>query len=125
MTATSRFETHEVFNQSPPYEDTDLFADNQALVDAVAANGGGGEAQALKAFGRRWGTADMFEQGRLANENPPKVRVFDSKGFRRDIVEFYPAYHRLMTESMQAGLHASTWRSDASVAAAPAEVARA
>jgi putative acyl-CoA dehydrogenase len=125
MTATSRFETHEVFNQSPPYENTDLFSGNQALVEAVAANGAGGEAEALKAFGRRWGGADMLEQGRIANENPPKLRTFDSKGFRRDIVEFHPAYHRLMAESMQAGLHAMTWRSDASTAPAPAEVARA
>jgi putative acyl-CoA dehydrogenase len=125
MTPTSRCETHEVFNQSPPYEDVDLFASNQPLVEAVAANGGDSEAPALRAFGRRWGGADMFEQGRLANENPPKLRVFDSKGFRRDIVEFHPAYHRLMVESMQAGLHAMTWQEDASTQPAPAEVTRA
>jgi putative acyl-CoA dehydrogenase len=125
MTATSRFETHEVFNQSPPYENTDLFAGNQALVEAVAANGAGSETQALRAFGQRWGAADMFEQGRLANENPPKLRTFDSKGYRRDVVEFHPAYHRLMAETMQAGLHAMTWQGDASPQPAPAEVARA
>ena len=58
MTVQQRFDTHEVFNQSPPYEDVDLFASDRPLRDAVAANGAGGEAAALSEFGRRWGTAD-------------------------------------------------------------------
>ena len=40
--------------------------------------------------------AEMFALGRRANENPPKLYAFDAKGFRRDIVEFHPAYHDLM-----------------------------
>jgi putative acyl-CoA dehydrogenase len=40
-------------------------------------------------------------------------------------VEFHPAYHAFMAESIGAGLHASTWRADGRRAAAPAEVARA
>jgi putative acyl-CoA dehydrogenase len=67
----------------------------------------------------------MFDQARLANENAPKLRAFDDKGRRLDTVEFHPAYHRFMAESMREGLHASTWRPDGSPAAAPAEVARA
>ena len=47
---------------------------------------------------------------RLANENPPKLRTFDAKGRRIDVVEFHPAYHPFMAESIAAGLHASTWR---------------
>ncbi len=91
----SRSDSHEVFNQSPPYADVDLFGTDQALRDAVAANGAGGEGAALAKFGRRWGTAEMFEQARLANENPPKLKAFDAKGHRRDMVEFHPAYHAL------------------------------
>ena len=34
------FATHEVFNQSPPFEDIDLYALDRPLVEAVAANGG-------------------------------------------------------------------------------------
>ena len=34
------FATHEVFNQSPPFEDIDLYAVDRPLVEAVAANGG-------------------------------------------------------------------------------------
>jgi putative acyl-CoA dehydrogenase len=120
-----RLDTHDVLNQSPPYVDVDLYASDRALTDAVAANGAKGEAKALSAFGRRWGAAEMFEQARLANANPPQLSTFDAKGFRRDVVEFHPAYHRFMAESIREGLHASTWQADAAPAGAPSEVARA
>jgi putative acyl-CoA dehydrogenase len=125
MTLQQTFETHDIFNQSPPYEDVDLFSSDRALRDAVRANGAGGEAAALAEFGRRWGTAAMFDAARLANENTPKLKVFDTKGFRRDVVEFHPAYHAFMTASFRDGLHASTWEAGGKRAAAPSEVARA
>src|SRR3954447_17680177 len=125
MTAQHRFETHDIFNQSPPYEDVDLFMSDRALRDAVEANGAGAEAAALADFGRQWGTAAMFDAARLANERTPTLKTFDTKGFRRDTVEFHPAYHGFMAESMKAGLHVSTWKADGSRALAPAEVARA
>jgi len=125
MPALSRFVTHEVTNQSPPYEDVDLFASDPPLQDAVRGNGAGADADALSAFGRRWGAAEMFELARQANENPPRLRIFDAKGYRCDIVEFHPAYHVFMTESIAARLQASTWHADAGAAAAPAQVARA
>jgi putative acyl-CoA dehydrogenase len=109
-------------NQPPPYVDVDLLASDAPLMAAVAANGG--DVAALATFGRRWGAAEMFELGRQANENPPRLHIYDARGFRRDVVEFHPAYHRLMAESTTTGLHASTWRADASAAAAPAQVMR-
>ncbi len=125
MTVPQRTETHDIFNQSPAFEDVDLFASDQALREAVAANGAGSEAGALSEFGRRWGAAEMFDAARAANENAPKLRAFDTKGFRRDTIEFHPAYHGFMGESFRDGLHASTWNADGTRAAAPAEVARA
>jgi putative acyl-CoA dehydrogenase len=125
MTMQPRFDTHDIVNQSPPYGDVDLFASDRALQDAVAANGAGAEAAALSEFGRRWGAAAMFEAARVANENTPKLKIFDTKGFRRDEIEFHPAYHGFMAESFAAGLHASTWNADGSRAGAPSEVARA
>jgi putative acyl-CoA dehydrogenase len=125
MTVQQRHDTHDIVNQSPPFEDVDLFASDSALRDAVTSNGAGGELAALSAFGRHWGTAAMFEAARLANENTPKLKTFDTKGFRRDTVEFHPAYHGFMTESFGAGLHASTWTSEGARAGAPSEVARA
>jgi putative acyl-CoA dehydrogenase len=116
----------DVLNQSPPYVDVDLSGSDQPLRDAVAANGGGEHRTVLAEFGCRWGTAEMFDLAREANENPPKLRRFDPRGFRLDIVEFHPAYHHFMAQSISAGLHASTWRSDAGhPAAAPAQVLRA
>src|SRR5260370_11048494 len=92
--------THEVLNQSPPYVDVDLYGSDQPLQDALAANGGREETAALADFGRRWGTAKMLELARAANENPPKLRTFDARGFRLDTVEFHPAYHHFMAESI-------------------------
>ena len=103
------FATHEVFNQSPPFEDVDLFAVDRPLVEAVAANGGASAQQELSEFGKHWGSAAMAERGRVANENTPKLRTFDSRGNRRDEVEFHPAYHELMAHSAHAGVHNSTW----------------
>ena len=121
----SRFDTHEVFNQSPPYENIDLFNSDTPLKDAVSANGGADDSTALSEFGRHWGSDAMFALGRQANENPPRLHAFDAKGFRSDRVEFHPAYHRLMGESVAAGLHASTWASTGKHASPPAEVTRA
>jgi putative acyl-CoA dehydrogenase len=115
----------EVLNQSPPYVDIDLYASDRPLKDAVAANGAGSDAAALSAFGKHWGTGEMFELARAANEHPPELKAFDAKGFRRDVIEFHPAYHQFMAESIAAGLAASTWRGDATPASAPAQVMRA
>jgi putative acyl-CoA dehydrogenase len=125
MAAPGRFDTHEVTNQSPPFADVDLFGLDRPLQDAVRANGAAAEAKALAAFGQRWGTAEMLDLGRRANENPPQLRTFDAHGARRDFVEYHPAYHLFMAESFAARLQASTWRADGSAAAAPAQVGRA
>ncbi len=98
----TRFETHEVFNQSPAYEDINLFATDKSLAEAVAANGVGAEAGALSDFGRHWGRAEMFELARIANAEVPKLRTFDARGFRRDAVDYHPAYHHFMSESLAA-----------------------
>src|SRR5947208_13792381 len=119
------FQTHEVFNQSPPFEDVDLFAMDRPLVDAVAANGGASAAKELSEFGKHWGSAAMAERGRVANENTPKLRTFDARGNRRDEVEFHPAYHELMAHSAHAGVHNSTWNADGKPAGGASEVGRA
>jgi putative acyl-CoA dehydrogenase len=124
MTQAS-FSTHEVFNQSPPFWNVDLFTLDRPLVEAVNANGGASAQHELVQFGKHWGSAAMAERGRLANENTPKLRTFDSRGVRRDEVEFHPAYHELMAHSAHAGVHNSTWTSDGRPAGGAAEVVRA
>jgi len=124
MTQAS-FAPHEVLNQSPPFEDVDLFALDRPLSEAVAANGGASAQTELSEFGQHWGSAAMAARGRIANENTPKLRTFDSRGNRRDEVEFHPAYHELMARSAHAGLHNSTWTPDGKPAGGAAEVVRA
>ncbi|MBV8925815.1 MAG: acyl-CoA dehydrogenase family protein, partial [Bradyrhizobium sp.] len=119
------FATHEVFNQSPPLEDVDLYALDRPLQEAVAAFGGAAAQAELSDFGRHWGSAALAARGRAANENTPKLRTFDAKGNRRDEVEFHPAYHELMAHSAHAGLHNSTWTTDGKAAGGAAEVIRA
>jgi len=119
------FATHEVFNQSPPFWNVDLFTSDAPLVAAVAANGGAAAEGELSEFGRHWGSAEMADRGRVANENTPKLRTFDAKGHRRDEVEFHPAYHELMAHSAHAGVHNSTWNADGTPAGGASEVIRA
>jgi putative acyl-CoA dehydrogenase len=119
------FSTHEVFNQSPPFRDVDLFNVDRPLVEAVAANGGASAEKELSEFGKHWGSAAMAERGRIANENTPKLRTFDSRGNRRDEVEFHPAYHELMAHSAHAGVHNSTWTAEGRPAGGASEVVRA
>ena len=66
--------THDVLNQSPPFEDIDFFAADAPLVAAVAANGGAPASAELSDFGKHLGSAVMAERGRVANENKPKLR---------------------------------------------------
>src|SRR4030081_2465758 len=106
MTQAS-FATHEVLNQSPPFEDVDLFALDQPLVGAVAANGGASAQRELSEFGQHWGSAAMAARGRTGYENTPKLQTFDSRRRRGDEVEFHPAYRELMARSAQRCLHSS------------------
>src|SRR5262245_25782671 len=103
------FTTHEVFNQSPPFQGVNLFTSDRALMEAVNREGGGAAVKRLTAFGEACGSAAAFERGRLANENPPKLKAFDSKGHRLDVIEFHPAYHECMALSIAEGLHCSAW----------------
>jgi putative acyl-CoA dehydrogenase len=105
---TASFVTHEVFNQSTPFEDVNLFTSDPVVRDAIAS-GAQGHAANLTSFGAVCGSAHAQELGRIANEATPKLKTFDTKGRRLDLVEFHPAYHELMGLSMQQGLHCSAF----------------
>ncbi len=112
-------------NQSPLFQDIDLFGSDSPLMEAVAANGAREHAGELSSFGCLWGSAAMRERGRLANENPPKLKTVDVDGTSHEEVEFHPAYHELMAYSAQAGLHNSTWNAAGTAAGGASEVLRA
>ena len=93
------------FNQTPPFENLHLFSTDLALREALARSAIDAEGMGLTAFGRDFGSADTLRLGRLANENPPRLRIVDATGDRIDAVDFHPAYHALLTKSLAAGLH--------------------
>src|SRR3954471_20313250 len=117
--------THAVLNQSPPFEDVNLFELDRPLVEAVALNEGSSSYADHAAFGAMWGSAEMAQRARLANENTPLLRSFDARGNRRDEVEFHPAYHELMAASVGAGIHNSSWTADGRPRGEASEVIRA
>jgi putative acyl-CoA dehydrogenase len=100
--------THEVLNQSPPLTGYDV-ADDSALLDGLRREGADWAEPGLHELGRRAGSAQAQEWGRLANENPPVLRTHDRFGNRIDEVEFHPAWHELMTVAVGAGLQAAPW----------------
>jgi putative acyl-CoA dehydrogenase len=110
--------THEVTNQPPPLVGYDA-SDDPALRAALAAlRPAGPDAttaaaaanERLAEIGRLAGSEHAQEQGRLANEYPPKLAAFDRYGHRVDEVEFHPAWHDLMSTAIGHGLHATPWR---------------
>jgi putative acyl-CoA dehydrogenase len=101
--------THEVDNQPPPLQGYDVFTADAALVEGVQRHAAGWSSERLSGLGRRAGTEEAQEWGRLANVNPPVLRSHDRYGHRIDEVEFHPAWHSLMTVAVSEGLHASSW----------------
>ncbi|MBV9521055.1 MAG: acyl-CoA dehydrogenase family protein, partial [Hyphomicrobiales bacterium] len=87
------------------------------LLGALEAFGDAGAAPSAIAQAAGLGAAENFELARLANENPPKLKVFNARGERQDFVEFHPAYHALMRQSIAAGLASSTFEGSAALLA--------
>lgn len=108
-TRETPFETHEVVNQPPPLADYNLYTSDPALREAVAREGGGWAEAALRACGARAGTAESFENGRLANAHPPILQTYDRFGRRCDAVEFHPAWHAVLSRLFEEGVHSSAW----------------
>src|SRR3954468_11214833 len=104
--------THDVTHQPPPIGDHDLFSTNRPLVEALEREGAGWARERCAEVGRIWGTEEVQDWGRLANENPPRLRTHDRYGNRIDEVEFHPSYHQLMALSSQHELHSLPWTLD-------------
>ena len=109
MTAASPAATHEVFNQSTPWADVNLFTTNQPLQDALRLHAPGLPLAGLAALGAEMGSAEMQAHARLANTYKPQLRTHDSVGHRTDVVEFHPSYHALIGAALRHGLHATPW----------------
>ena len=105
---TAAVETAAGANQPPPLAGHDLFAQNRPLAEALEREGAGWARERCSTLGGLLG-GEPLEWGRLANENPPRLRTHDRFGERIDEVEFHPAWHELMRLSLAHGLHALSW----------------
>ncbi|MGY1624404.1 acyl-CoA dehydrogenase family protein [Geodermatophilus sp. SYSU D00965] len=101
--------THEVTNQVPPLAGHDPIAGDAALAEACVRHADSAALDSLKALGALAGSEQAQEWGRLANENPPRLRTHDRYGHRVDEVEFHPAWHDLMRTAVEHGLAGAPW----------------
>lgn len=102
--------THEVTNQSYPFEDYDAYVLDRPLAEAVTREAGDWLTDKLTAYGRVVGSAEMIALGASANEFPPKLRTHDRYGHRVDEVDYHPAYHELMKRAMAHEVHSAAYR---------------
>jgi putative acyl-CoA dehydrogenase len=105
--------THLVTNQVPPLAGHDPIAGDAALAEACVRHADRATLDSLAELGRLAGSEQAQEWGRLANENPPRLRTHDRYGHRIDEVEFHPAWHDLMRTAVGHGLAGAPWRAAA------------
>lgn len=108
MSIPPPYETHAVYNQPPPFEPRDLWADDAVLREAVAREGAGAHAEAVAAYARLAGD-ELYRIGFDANRDRPRLRTHDRHGHRIDTVEFHPAYHHLMQAAKTHGVAGLSW----------------
>src|SRR3954449_1628040 len=106
--------THEVTNQVPPLTGHDPVAGDTVLVEAARRHADDAALASLAELGRLAGSEQAQEWGRLANENPPRLRTHDRFGHRIDEVEFHPAWHELMRTAVEHGLAGAPWAATSS-----------
>ena len=104
----TRFQTHAVDNQPPEFAPRDLWADDIALREAVAREGGDGHAQRLARYGALAG-GELYALGFDAHRDKPRLRTHDRFGHRIDTVEFHPNYHRIMATAIEHGVAGLSW----------------
>lgn len=118
------WQTHTVFNQPIPLNNSNLYLSDGALCEAVTREGAGWDSDFLASIGQQLGTAESLELGRLANVNPPELLRYDAQGRRLDDVRFHPAWHLLMQALCTNRVHNLAWEEDARSGAFVARAAR-
>jgi putative acyl-CoA dehydrogenase len=107
------WQTHDVRNQVPLASGYNAFASDSALQALLRHWAPQLDTQALHRWGELLSAPDWQTQARLANSHKPVLQTHSALGERIDRVEFHPAYHALLGQAMQAGLHASAWAQQA------------
>ncbi|EIJ6144094.1 isovaleryl-CoA dehydrogenase [Salmonella enterica subsp. enterica serovar 4:a:-] len=118
------WQTHTVFNQPAPLNNSNLFLSDGALCEAVSREGAGWDSDLLASIGQQLGTAELLELGRLANAHPPELLRYDPQGQRLDDVRFHPAWHLLMQGLCANRVHNLAWEEEARAGSFVARAAR-
>ena len=118
------WQTHTVFNQPLPLNNSNLFLSDSALCEAVTREGAGWDSELLASIGQQLGTAESLELGRLANAWPPELLRYDPRGQRLDDVRFHPAWHLLMQGLCTNRVHNLPWEEEARAGSFVARAAR-
>jgi putative acyl-CoA dehydrogenase len=95
-------------NQPPPLAGYNLFEQDAALVEGLRREGGAAWEPDVRSFGSVLG-GEPLEWGRLANEQPPRLRTHDRYGERVDEIEFHPAWDSLLRLGLDARLQSLPW----------------
>ncbi|POY39401.1 isovaleryl-CoA dehydrogenase [Solitalea longa] len=106
-----RFKTHEVFNQSTPLVNYNLYTSNRVLRECMARMDTEWAEKSLKEFGGKLGAEEIIRSGFLANQYPPILRTHDRFGERINEVDFHPSWHQLLQLAMENRLHNLPWSS--------------
>lgn len=101
-------ETHDVTNQPPSLDGTNLYRIDVPLQEWSRRFGAGWAQARIDAYGALAG-GPLMEAGFLANQNKPVFSSHDRYGHRIDLVEFHPAYHELMRTAVEHGLPSLPW----------------
>ena len=84
--------THEVLNQPEPRAALPLW-DGDAPLRALIAARAPDAAAPLQRFAAAIGSPEAQDDARMAERNPPELRLFDRAGRRIDEVDFHPGWH--------------------------------
>ncbi|MFR9749425.1 acyl-CoA dehydrogenase family protein [Nocardia sp. 004] len=103
--------THVVTNQVPPFVGFNP-AESPVLLEALHREGGGWAEPEVRALGALAGSSEVQEYAVRAERYEPILHTHDRYGHRIDEVEYSPDYHRLMSISVEHGLHGAPWADD-------------
>ncbi|MEG0652658.1 MAG: DNA alkylation response protein, partial [Acinetobacter sp.] len=97
--------THQISNQFDELENYNLFETDTVLQEILTRYGSQDQAR-LTEMGKAVGSAEYYDYAELANRHTPILHAFDTRGRRKDFIEFHPAWHKWMGLNRQFDTHA-------------------